>query len=85
MLGTAKTNEKEANGYFFKILVNFLGVGQNFCDHDNINLILWGNGSSNFDNFMTNRKQIEASFNPEQFRRHKKSFIFFDAFGCPQL
>ena len=26
----ATTNEKEANGSFFKILVNFLGVGQIF-------------------------------------------------------
>ena len=50
IFGTAATNEKEAIGTFFlKILANFLGVGQIFCDHHYINPVLRTNGSSDFD------------------------------------
>ena len=61
-------NEKKANGtFFFQILAFFLGVGY---DYHYIDSVLRANGSSDFDDSVTNREQIQASFkfkfDPEQ-------------------
>ena len=69
--GTAVTN---AIGAFFKILANFLELAKLFCEYNLHNPVLRVNGSINFDDLVA---IIEASFYPEQFRRHNKSFIFF--------
>ena len=53
-LETAATNQKEAIGTFFMILVNFGGVGQIFCDHHYINPVLQMNGPSDFNDLVTN-------------------------------
>ena len=50
---------------FFQILAFFLGVGY---DYHYIDSVLRANGSSDFDDSVTNREQIQASFkfDPEQ-------------------